>query len=72
LADCLRTYRSDLGWVALAIIISCLVTAIALAPFTGGLTLAAIAKCLALGVVGEVTGGLTSCILKCARRSRGG
>ena len=60
---CIRQYREDLGVKATTIIVGCILVA----AVTGDITGAALALCLALGGVSDVTVGLSACIAKCMK-----
>jgi hypothetical protein len=63
--ECVLTYVSNIGWFALAVLVTCLVGAALLAAGTAGLGGTAIAACFGITVAGNVLIAMAACISNC-------
>lgn len=59
--DCITRYVKDIGWLALAIVVTCIISLY----LSGGLTAPAVLACLGITLGGATAQALLACIFKC-------
>jgi len=63
--DCMKDVVVTISWLALPIVLACLIAAVPVVVATGGLALPLVLTCLAIAGLGAFVGGLAVCILAC-------